>query len=66
MPNMCTLSELVAIQREQANFMESLSQLRVERRADPSWEGCDFCFGTAWGELDDGTVVPCPDHNGLC
>jgi hypothetical protein len=43
-----------------------LRNLRTFRRSDSTFKGCDFCFDTCWGELEDGTEVPCPEHNGLC
>lgn len=60
------LSDLVKSIEDSVKEGERLRQLRITRRADPNWTGCDFCFDTAIGELKDGTEVPCPEHNGLC
>jgi hypothetical protein len=60
------ISDLVASIEASAKLSDRLTELRRVRRADPNWEGCDFCFDTAVGELQDGTIVPCPEHNGLC
>jgi hypothetical protein len=43
-----------------------LVALREQRRADPDYKGCDFCFGTAIGRIGTDDTVPCPEHNGLC
>lgn len=53
------------MEKAKAEFA-ALTALRAKRRQDPNWMGCDFCFDTAWGELKDGVIVPCPEHNGLC
>jgi hypothetical protein len=60
------LSELAKQIQESYDFFAGLTALRKARRADPAYVGCNFCFDTAWGELEDGTIVPCPEHNGLC
>src|SRR5271156_5671781 len=60
------LSKLIKIQEDSLAEFVRLRNLRTFRRADSTFKGCDFCFDTCWGELEDGTVVPCADHNGLC
>jgi len=60
------LSKMVEMQEASIREFTRLKNLRTFRRADPDFKGCDFCFDTAVGELEDGTVVPCPEHNGLC
>ena len=60
------LSQLVEHIKAATLEFEALTQLRIQRRADPNFKGCNFCFDTAWGELKDGTIVPCAEHNGLC
>jgi hypothetical protein len=61
-----TLSQAMKMREDSVRGHEELAKLRCDRRGDPNFKGCDFCFDTAWGELKDGTVVPCPEHNGLC
>src|SRR5271170_5534946 len=60
------LSKLIKMQEDSLAEFVRLRNLRTFRRADSTFKGCDFCFDTCWGELEDGTVVPCADHNGLC
>jgi hypothetical protein len=43
-----------------------LIALREQRRADPNYKGCDFCFDTAIGRIGTCDTIPCPEHNGLC
>lgn len=62
----CPFSHLMEQIEDSANDAARLIKLRVERRADPNFKGCGFCFDTAYGELEDGAIVPCPKHNGLC
>jgi len=60
------LSDLVKSIEESAKETTRLIALREQRRADPSYRGCEFCFGTGIGRIDDSPAVPCPEHNGLC
>ena len=60
------LSKLVKLMEDSARETVRLRNLRTFRRSDSTFKGCDFCFDTCWGELEDGTEVPCPEHNGLC
>ena len=60
------LSDLVRCIEESAKETERLIALREQRRKDPNWTGCDFCFGTGCGRIDDSPWVPCPECNGLC
>jgi hypothetical protein len=60
------LSDLVQHIEESAKETERLIALREQRRKDPNWVGCDFCFGTGIGQIDDSPTVPCPECNGLC
>ena len=61
-----SVSSLVSSIEESIKEGQRLRKIRSNLRIDPNWAGCKFCFGTAIGELDDGTEVPCPEHNGLC
>lgn len=60
------LSDLVRSIEESMKETARLIALREQRRADPNYKGCDFCFGTAIGRIDGCDTVPCPEHNGLC
>lgn len=60
------LSVLVRQLEESAKKTDALMKLREERRKDPNWKGCDFCFGVGCGVIGDSPWVPCPDCNGLC
>jgi hypothetical protein len=60
------LSDLARSIEEGMKATARLIALREQRRADPDYEGCDFCFGTAIGRIGTDDTVPCPEHNGLC
>jgi hypothetical protein len=50
------------------NAMKETSRLiilREQRRADPNYKGCEFCFDTGLGGTGMETL-PCPEHNGMC
>lgn len=60
------ISVLARHMQESALKTQALIQLREQRRADPSYKGCQFCFGVGCGQIDNDPWVPCPEHNGLC
>jgi len=60
------LSDLVRSIEESMAETARLIALREQRRADPSYEGCKFCYDTGIGKIQNAETVPCPEHNGLC
>jgi len=60
------LSVLIKQIEDSARATDALIKLREERRRDPNYVGCDFCFDTGIGRIGNSPTVPCPEHNGLC
>lgn len=60
------ISVLARMMQESMLKTQALIQLREQRRADPAYRGCPFCFDVGCGQIGEDTWVPCPEHNGLC